>query len=104
MDLPNVKNKYNTINTVAMVQGAMTFVSAIAIVDAVKEVPLYLAGEKNHLYFRSLVAIIVVVAVVCLLGYLTKEGLVSPVHTNGSQFVNEAQPAHSSGQLSMVGI
>lgn len=79
MDLPNVKNKYNTINAVAMLQGAMTFVSAIAIVDAVKEISPYLAGEKNHLYFRSLVALVVVMTVIIILYNLTKEGLVSPI-------------------------
>lgn len=102
MDLPNVKNKYNTINTVAMVQGTMTFVAAISIVDAVKEVPLYLSGEKNHLPARTAVALLVVTIVVCILGYLTKEGLASQI--NGNQLVNESQPAHSYSQLSMVGI
>jgi low affinity Fe/Cu permease len=74
MDLTNVKSKYNSINPLAMMQGAMTFVAAISIVDAIKEVPLYMAGEKNHLYARTVVALLVVICVVVAVTKLTAEG------------------------------
>lgn len=83
MDLPNVKSKYNSINPLAMMQGTMTFVAAISLVDAIKEVPLYMAGEKNHLYARTVVALVVIICVIVAVTKLTAEGFTTlSIETN----------------------
>lgn len=61
------------LNTTAMLQGVLTFVTAITIVEFIKEIPVYLRDHVESIFLTRVLVTIIVILAVALIAYVVHD-------------------------------